>query len=108
MPPLAFNNSQQSLCRAALAVGFRPCGASQFFLLRQEKVSKKKATLGRCPLRGFPALLGLSGGCGTRGYAPQTVLALFPLKPALLGTFQGARKSVAAEPTELDIGISLV
>jgi len=40
--------------------------ATHFLLLRQKKVSKEKATLGRCRLRRFPALLGLSGGCGTR------------------------------------------
>ena len=59
-------------------MGFRPCGASHFLLLRQKKVSKEKATLGRCWLRRFPALLGLGGGCATRGYAPQTVLAESP------------------------------
>ena len=48
-------------CRC-FSEGFRPCGASYFFLLRQEKVSKKKATLGRCRLRRFPALLGTFQG----------------------------------------------
>ena len=43
-------------------MGFRPCGASYFLLLRQKKVSKEKATLGRCRLRRFPALLGTPGG----------------------------------------------
>src|SRR5664279_276829 len=51
---------------ASIGLGVRPCGASYFFLLRQEKVSKKKATLGRCRLRRFPALLEMPGGCGTR------------------------------------------
>jgi len=40
--------------------------ASYFLLLRQKKVTKEKATLVCRPLRGFPALLGKSGGCGTR------------------------------------------
>jgi len=47
-----------------------------FFLLRQEKVAKKKATPS-CAV-GYadsPTLLDEPGGCGTRGYAPQTVLA---------------------------------
>jgi len=56
-------------------MGFHPCGASYFLLLRQKKVSKEKATLGRCRLRRFPVLLERPGGCGTRGFAPQTVLA---------------------------------
>ena len=63
---------------ASIGMGFRPCGASHFFLLRQEKVSKKKATLGRCRRCRFPALLERPGGCGTRGFAPQTVLADCP------------------------------
>ncbi len=47
---------------ATMSVVFRPCGASHFLLLRQKKVSKEKATPGRCPLRGFPALLETPGG----------------------------------------------
>lgn len=35
----------------------------------------------------------LAGYCGTRGYAPQTVLAPYPPTPALLGTFQGDGKA---------------
>jgi hypothetical protein len=35
-------------------------------LLRQEKVTKKKPTPVCRPLRGYPALLDWSGGCGTR------------------------------------------
>jgi len=35
-------------------------------LLRQKKVAKEKATLGRRRLRRSPALLGWRGGCGTR------------------------------------------
>jgi hypothetical protein len=42
----------------------------------------------------FPALLTLSGGCGTRACGPQTVLALLPAKPALLGASQGALKNM--------------
>jgi len=50
------------------------CPAASFFLLhRQKKEIKEKATPVSRPLRGFPALLDWSGGCGTR-YA-QTVLA---------------------------------
>jgi hypothetical protein len=43
-----------------------PCGASHFLLLRQKKVSKEKATLGRrrelTPIRRSLALLGTPGG----------------------------------------------
>ena len=50
-----------------------------FLLLRQKKVAKEKATPAYAV--GFadsPALLKGPGGCGTRGYAPQTVLADYP------------------------------
>jgi hypothetical protein len=43
-----------------------PDGRAYFFLSCQEKVAKKKARPAWRPLRGFPALLGWSGGCGTR------------------------------------------
>lgn len=53
--------------------------ASYFLLLRQKKVSKEKATPGSVSgYAGFPALLETPGGCATRGYAPQTVLADCP------------------------------
>ncbi len=41
--------------------GFPPCWRAYFFLLRQEKVAKKKATPGAAPC-GFLALLGRPGG----------------------------------------------
>ena len=63
----------------------------------QEEVPKKKAR----PLR-RPAAPGslrcsfATGGCGTRGFAPQTVLALFPLRPALLDDAKGRLKTSRA------------
>ena len=72
--------------------------ASYFLLLRQKKVSKEKATPG-CAV-GYadsPAPLGTGGGCGTRGCAPQTVLALFPPAPALLGASHGDPKGGMAQ-----------
>jgi len=48
-------------------------------LLRQKKVAKEKATPGYAVgYADFPALLDGPGGCATRGYAPQTVLADYP------------------------------
>ncbi len=55
------------------------CRRAYFLLLRQKKVAKEKATPG-CAV-GYadsPALLDAPGGCGTRGCAPQTVLADCP------------------------------
>ena len=53
--------------------------AGDFFLRRQEKVTKKKATPGSAVgCADFPALLVKPGGCATRAYGPQTVLADFP------------------------------
>jgi hypothetical protein len=74
-------------------LGFPPCGRAYFLLLRQKRVAKEKATPGYAHgYAGFPALLGTGGGCGTRGYAPQTVLALFPPAPPLLGAPHGDPK----------------
>ncbi len=77
----------------------RPSGSAlearaYFFLLRQEKVAKKKATPGYAVgVADFPALLATGGGCGTRAYGPQTVLALFPPAAPLLGAPHGDPES---------------
>ena len=77
-----------------------PDARAYFLLLRQKKVAKEKATPGYAPgYAGFPALLGTGGGCGTRGCAPQTVLALFPPAPALLGAPHGDPKGGMAHAT---------
>ena len=65
-------------------MGFRkrripPCRRAYFLLLRQKKVAKEKATPGYAVgCADSPALLEAPGGCGTRGCAPQTVLADCP------------------------------
>jgi len=81
-------------------LGFPPGGRAYFFLLRQEKVAKKKATPG-CAVgyADFPARLAAGGGCGTRAYGPQTVLALYPPAAPLLGAAHGGVKGVAARTT---------
>ena len=80
--------------------GFPPCWRAYFLLLRQKKVAKEKATPGFAPgYAGFPALLGAGGGYGTRAYGPQTVLALFPPAPALLGAPHGGPTGVSAQTT---------
>lgn len=59
-----------------------PCRRAYFFLSCQEKVAKKKARPPRRPAA--PGSLRCSiatGGCGTRAFCPQTVLALFPVAP---------------------------
>jgi len=61
------------------ASGSAPDARAYFLLLRQKKVAKEKATPGYAVgCADFPALLDGPGGCGTRGYAPQTVLADCP------------------------------
>jgi len=82
--------------------GSAPDARAYFLLLRQKKVAKEKATLGRRPLRGCPALLELRGCCATRRCAARTVLAPFPRNPALLGASQGARTAVANSPAAVD------
>ena len=42
---------------------------------------------------GCSALLGCNGGCATRPYGAQTVLALFPLRPALLDDAEGMSRT---------------
>ncbi len=57
-----------------------PSDARAFFLLVAKRKKPKKMRPPRCAA-GFadsPALLGKPGGCGTRGFAPQTVLADYP------------------------------
>jgi hypothetical protein len=64
---------------SANGLGFPPCGRAYFLLLRQKIVAKEKATPGYAVgVANFPALLEAPGGCGTRGCAPQTVLAETP------------------------------
>ena len=56
-----------------------PDARADFLLLRQKKVAKEKATpRSAVGYADSPALLVKPGGCGTRGFAPQTVLADIP------------------------------
>jgi len=81
-----------------LRLGIPPCWRTYFLLLRQKKVAKEKATPGfAVGCADSPALLETGGGCGTRGCAPQTVLALFPPAPALLGAPHGDPKGRMAQ-----------
>jgi hypothetical protein len=76
-------------------LGVPPCWRAYFLLLRQKKVAKEKATPGYAVgYADSPALLVAGGGCGTRACGPQTVLALFPPAPALLGAPHGARRNI--------------
>jgi hypothetical protein len=69
-------------------LGIPPGGRAYFLLLRQKKVAKEKATPGYAVgVANSPALLETPGGCGTRGFAPQTVLAESPRH------FSAARRS---------------
>ena len=86
--------------RLALA---QACGsalrASHFLLLRQKKVSKEKATPGYAVgCANSPALLEAPGGCGTRGFAPQTVLAESPRPFSVARRSTRGPKGGMAEP----------
>ncbi len=77
-----------------LKPGVPPCWRAYFLLLRQKKVAKEKATPGYAVgCADSPALLATGGGCGTRPYGPQTVLALSPPAAPLLGAPHGDPKS---------------
>src|SRR5574343_1920621 len=79
-------------------LGFALGARATFFLRRQEESSQRRRRPWSTPrYAGFLALLGWGGGCGTRRYAAQTVLALYPPQPVLLSVSQGARKSVASD-----------
>ena len=56
--------------------GGRPV-AGNFFLRRQEKITKKKATPVRCPL-GCPVLLAKAAGCATRAARSNSARRLPP------------------------------
>ena len=75
--PIGFGGPSRGFY-CVLAWGFA-CGRAYFLLLRQKKVAKEKATPGYAVgVANSPALLEAPGGCGTRGFAPQTVLAEGP------------------------------
>ena len=53
-------------------------GHSFFWVAKRKKPKKRRPRADAPPAAGFPALLVRPGGCGTRGFAPQTVLADYP------------------------------
>ena len=67
-----------------------------FLLLRQKKVSKEKATLGRCRLRRFPALLRFRGGCATRA-SPSDSARPLSAKPCVARHLARGPQGVAAQ-----------
>ncbi len=82
-------------------LGVPPCGWAYFLLLRQKKVAKEKATPGYVVgCANSPALLEAPGGCGTRGFAPQTVLAESPRPFSVARRSTRGPKNVTAEPNE--------
>ena len=78
--------------------------ARAYFLSRgRKKVAKERATPGSAPrVAGFLALLGGRGGCGTRAFGPQTVLALSPRPPALLSASQGEGKASSEQKSAVN------
>ena len=82
-------------------LGVPPCGRAYFLLLRQKKVAKEKATPGYAVgCANSPALLEAPGGCGTRGFAPQTVLAESPRPFSVARRSTRGPKGVMVEPDE--------
>ncbi len=96
-----FAGEEVRFCASQSAGGSALAARAYFLLLRQKKVAKEKATPG-CAVgcADSPALLGTGGGCGTRPCGAQTVLALFPPAPALLGAPHGDPKSGAVQLAE--------
>jgi hypothetical protein len=75
-----------------------------FLLLRQKKVAKEKATLGRRRATPGPLRYSAVAGAAELGLRPQTVLALFPRQPALLGASQGARQTIHGQTGFFNFG----
>jgi len=92
---------RRKLCRVWIGEGSALAARAYFLLLRQKKVAKEKATPG-CAVgcADSPARLETGGGCGTRPFGPQTVLALYPPLSPLLGASHGGLKGVAEQTTE--------
>ncbi len=71
-------------------LGSAPDARADFLLLRQKKVAKEKATPGRRPAcGGVPSATRLERGLRNSGFALRQCSPTSPLKPALLGVFQG-------------------
>ena len=63
-------------------LGSAPDARAYFLLSCQKKVAKEKARPQRRPASpGALRCSAATGGCGTRTFGPQTVLALFPVAP---------------------------
>jgi hypothetical protein len=72
------------------ALGSAPDARASFLLLRQKKGAKEKATPGRRPAcGGVPSATRLERGLRNSGFALRQSSPTTPLKPALLGVFQG-------------------
>ena len=103
---LCSNQPPSSLLNPDAALS--PRRATHFLLLRQEKVSKEKATLVPASLRCATGNLRCSVQPGSRSNSPaaQTIAGPDPSGPALLGAFtrvlgSGIRESEAVELTAL-------
>jgi hypothetical protein len=82
------------------SLGSAPDARTYFFLPCQEKVAKKKARPLRCSCP--------TGGCGTRAFSPQTVLALFPVAPCAARRRRGQKEnhpSIEAPRHQLPFGV---
>jgi len=80
---------------------FPPCGRAYFFLLRQEKVAKKKATPGSAPATRVPCATRLkrglrNSGCALRQSSPFLRLSLRCSAP-LMGTRKASRLDGSAQ-----------
>ena len=81
--------------------GVPPCWRAYFFLLRQEKVAKKKATPRSAPC-GFLPLLGEPGGCGTRATPSNSPRRLPPARLRCSAPLMGTRKASTGNQRSLN------
>ena len=94
--PCSSTKGQATVCGfcARTTVGFRACGAPHFLLLRQKKVRKEKATRRQRPAAQGSLRYSSLAGAAELGLRPQTVLALFPPTPPLLGAVDGKGRTI--------------
>jgi len=82
---------------------FSALTAGSFLLRRKKKVTKEKATPGSAVgCADFPARLVKPGGCATRAYGPQTVLADVPRLACVARRSTGGTHKAAVLPLAVD------
>ena len=94
---------------ASETLGSAPDARAYFFLFRQEKIAKKKASpMCRPAVPGALRCSAATVGCGTRAEGPQTVLALNPVASCAARRLKGQVKDQSyrhRHPHQIALGV---